>query len=138
MAEVVAVIASCVSIVECLDAVCTFMRENVHSRDSARQELTLLAGKLSSYRGIIFGIQLQAEIDKYTHDRLSALAQVSGPLKACELASNLINKRLRNLPKNFVFGKVIDKETAESLKVLDNALPVLQLALHADQRSVST
>lgn len=137
MAEAFGLISSCVSIVQGLDSIYTFIRENIHQRESVREELTFLVGKVSSYRGIIFGIQLQAELDKVSHDRLSALDQVSGPLEACELATNLINKRLQNLPKRIVFGKVIDKETAESLKVLDNALPVLQLALHADQRLVS-
>jgi hypothetical protein len=134
MAEAVGFISSCISIVQGLDAICSFVRENIHLSESVRRDLSLLVGKLSSYKGVIEGIRLQAEVDTASYDRLSALDHVNGPLQACEVATNLIINRIRRLPRHLVFGKVIDKETASCLKTFDDAFPILQLALHSDQR----
>lgn len=129
-------VASCVNIIQGLDAICTLARENIHRGESVRRELVTIIGKISSYRGVIVGIQLQAELEKATgcDDRLSALNHVDGPLKACEAAATLLKKRIETVPKRIHFGKIVDKPIAASLQAFDDALPVLQLALHADQR----
>lgn len=135
MAEILGLIASCVNIVQGLDAICTAVKANIHLGGSARKELVILVGKVSSYKGIIAGIQLQAELDKIAgYERLLALNHVNGPLKACEEATALINTRIAGISRPVHFGKIIDKATAASLRAFDDALPLLQLALHADQR----
>ena len=136
MAELIGLIASCVNIVQGINAVSKALRENIHLSGSASKELGLLVGKLSLYRGLIEGIQFQAEFDKVSHGRLSALGCANGPIEACRTAIALLQNRIQKLPKHVIFGKLIDKETASSLKAFDEALPILQLALDADQRLV--
>lgn len=136
MAEALGLVASCVNIIQGLDTVCSLARENIHRGESARRELVIIVGKISAYKGVIAGIQLQAELEKAAgyDERLSALNHVDGPLKACEEAATLLRKRIESVSKRIHFGKIIDKAIAASLKAFDDALPVLQLALHADQR----
>ena len=136
MAETISLIAGCISIVQGIDAVSKVLQENIHLSGSASKELGLLVGKLYSYKGLIEGIQFQAEFDKASHGRLSALDHANGPIKACKAAIALLQNRIQKLPKHVVFGKLIDKETVSSLKAFDEALPILQLALDADQRLV--
>jgi hypothetical protein len=135
MAETLGLIASCVNIIQGLDTICTVAKENIHLGESASRELVILVGKVSSYKGVITGIQFQAELDKAAgYGRLSAVNHVNGPLKACEEATALIIKKIGSLSRRIHFGKIIDKAIAASLQAFDDALPVLQLALHADQR----
>lgn len=111
-------------------------RANIHTSGVASKELGLLLKKLSSFKGLIEGIQLQAEFDKTCYDRLSALDHVSDALEACKLSTAMIKDKVKNLPKHLVIGKIIDKDTATSLKAFEDVLPILQFALDTDQRSV--
>ena len=70
--------------------------------------------------------------------RLSILDYIDGPLKACETALRTIGKRLETLPRNVVFGKIIDKKTALALSALEASKSILELSLDADHRSVAS
>ena len=133
----IGLIGSCANIVQIILEIHDIAQKNIHSSKATRTELVLLLGKLSSYRGLIEGIKIQAELDEASHERLSTLNHVNGPLEACKSATALLRHRLQTLPKHFHFGKVVDKDTSAALQALDRTVPILQLALYADQRSVA-
>lgn len=141
MAEVVAVvgiIASVLGIIDGIDKSRTIFKKYVHSSTSLRAELLPILGKLSAFAGILRGLQLQCELDEANDDRLKALGYLKQPLKASEEAVRLIAARLDQVVSlgrvSLAFGKVLDKETTAALHILDQARPVLDLALAADQR----
>ncbi|KAK7562922.1 hypothetical protein IWX91DRAFT_338827 [Phyllosticta citricarpa] len=143
MAEIVGLVASCATVVETIDKTCKMARNHMHSDRTMTKELGALIAKLSSYKGLIEGIKLQAELDKDDEGRLSALACVDGPLQACHKATERLEYRLGHLPRKVilgkvVFAKVIDDETAVHLKKLNDTFPVLQLALESDQRVINS
>ncbi|KAK8223654.1 hypothetical protein HDK90DRAFT_97662 [Phyllosticta capitalensis] len=137
------VIASCIGICDGLSKVGSLARKYIHSDEKTAQELRRLVAKLSRYKGIIEGIQFQAEFDKDSAERLKALAHVDGPLQTCNAATQKLETRLSNLPHRVVFGKVVfgkvvDDETAQYLQMFDDTLPILQFALDADQRIINS
>ena len=141
MAEVVAVIgiiASVLGVIDGIDKSRTIFKKYVHSSSSLRAELLPILGKLSAFAGILRGLQLQCELDELNDDRLKAMAHLKQPLKASEEAVKLISARLDQVVSlgrvSLAFGKVLDKETTAALHILDQARPVLDLALAADQR----
>ena len=137
MAEAIGLIASCLSILKTIDTVNKFARQNIHTNASATKELSPLLGKLSAYEGLIRGIKLQADLDEDDQKRLSVLNHIDGPLNACETALKTISQRLETLPRHVLLGKIIDKKTSLALEALESSKPILELALDADQRSVS-
>ncbi|KAK8207552.1 hypothetical protein IWZ01DRAFT_552783 [Phyllosticta capitalensis] len=139
------VIASCIGICDGLSKVYALANKHIHRDKSLRKELGVLVAKLPQYRGVIESIKVQAELDKDSEDhlRLSALGLADGPLESCKLATQRLKKRLENLPHKivagkFIFGKVIDDETAEALKMFEGTLPVLQLAVVSDQKTIAS
>lgn len=141
MAEVVAVvgiIASVIGIIDGIDKSRTIWKKYIHSSASLRAELLPILGKLTAFAGILRGLQLQCELDELDDGRLKLLAQIEQPLKASEQAVRLISARLDQVASlgrvSLSFGKVLNKETTAALHILDQARPVLDLALAADQR----
>lgn len=133
--EAIGLVASLVNIIQGIELVGKYAKENIHSSKSASAELGLLLGKLSALQGLLQGIRTQATLDSGNERRLSALNQVGGPLENVQDAISKILLRLEKFSKhNVVFGKVIDKDIARCMASLDNAIPILQLALDADQR----
>lgn len=137
MAEAIGLVSGCVTILETMERINKFVRQNIHTNASVKRELLPLLGKLSAYEGLIRGIKLQADLDENDEARLSVLSHIDGPLDACKTALNTINERLETLPKHIVLGKIIDKKTKSALKALEISKPILELSLEADQRSVS-
>jgi hypothetical protein len=141
MAEVVAVIgiiASVIGIIDGLEKSRTILKKYVRSSSSLRAELLPILGKLSAFAGILRGLQLQCELDEANDDRLKVLGYIKQPLKASEEAVLLISARLDQVVSlgrvSLSFGKVVNKETAAALHILDQTRPVLDLALASDQR----
>lgn len=137
MAEVIALVASIVSILEGVHETASFVRKRVHSTKSLREEIVPLLSKLTALKGILQGLQLQCELSEPDHDRLHVLSHLNDPLKACDLAIRTVMARLDRVrstnPALLTFGKFLDNETLTALRLLDNARSVLDLALSADQ-----
>jgi hypothetical protein len=137
MAEIVGLIASIINILDGINKTKIFLRENIHSNDSLRIELLPLLGKLTAFRGILQGLQLECELDGSKSGRLYVVSHVVEPLRACKTAIQTITARLervRSMGKiSLAFGRILDKETLAALHILDQTKPVLDLALSADQ-----
>jgi hypothetical protein len=119
-------------ILQAIEQINKFARQNIHTNASAKREPSQLLGKLTKYEGLIRGIKLQAELDEADRVRLSILDHIDGPLKACETALRTTGKRLGTISRHVVFGQIIDKKTALALSALEASGPVLELSLGAD------
>jgi len=93
---------------------------------------------LSAFTGILRGLQLECELDESDSARQQILEHIRAPLEASEKAAKTIVARLNQILTvggiSVAFGKVMNKETAAALHVLDQAKLVLDLALDTDQR----
>ncbi|KAK8153639.1 hypothetical protein IWX90DRAFT_418808 [Phyllosticta citrichinensis] len=139
MAELIGLIGTCVALAETASTLCLTARKYIHLDRTVTKELLTLAEKLKSYKGLIEMIKTQVELDGNDEKRLSALASIDGPLKTSQSAIEKLKHRLEKvqqekLLRKVFLGKIIDDETASVLKSFDEALPILRLALDADQR----
>src|SRR2546429_2595203 len=111
MAEVIGLIASIVNILDCINKTKLFLRENLHTNQSLRTELLPVLGKLTAFRGILQGLQLECELDGSDDGRLHTVSHVMEPLRACKAAIRLIAVRLERVHSmgkvSLAFGKVL-------------------------------
>jgi hypothetical protein len=143
MAEVVSVlglIANILGILEAIDKSKTIIKNYIHSSASLRAELVPLLGKLTAFAGLLRGLQLECELDESDDGRLQVLRHIREPLEDSKWAVSVIVTRLEQVITvggiSLSFGKILNKETAASLHMLDQAKSVLELALTADPRLV--
>jgi hypothetical protein len=138
MAEVLGLIASILGILEGVDKSKTIFKKYVHSSSSLRTELVPLLGKLTAFAGLLRGLQLECELDESDNGRLQVFAHIQEPLENCEKAAQVIVARLDQVVSvggiSLSFGKILNKETAVALHMLDQTKSVLDLALTVDQR----
>ena len=134
-------ITSIIGLVEGIKKTRAAFKEVIHSSKSLRAELLPILGKVTAFAGLLHGLQLQCELDDADGDRVQILNYIEEPLKACHQAVAAILARLKKViaigPLSLAFGKVLNKETTAALHILDQARPVLDLALFADQRWVN-
>jgi hypothetical protein len=117
MAEVIGTVAACAQIIELIGKTSSFLKNRIHRSSSTKLELVTLLGRLTAYKGLIRGIQFEAECGEADQTRLSALVHVAGPLDVCIAAVKQISKRIETLSKCFVIGQIIDSGHKESVKV---------------------
>ena len=141
MAEVVGIVGLIASILGLLDGVHkskAIIKRYVHSSSSLRTELVPLLGKLTAFAGILRGLQLECELDDSDEGRLQMFDHIRAPLEASEKAAKTVMARLSQVTTVggvcFTVGKLLNRETAAALHVLDQSKLVLDLALSADQR----
>ena len=139
MAEAIAVVGVVAGVLEIIDGIEKYhklWRTYFNTSTSLRKELLPVLGKMRALAGTLRGMQLQCELDEADADRLLTLQHIEQPLRACKEATQLIADRLEALSLSrspMHFGKVLDKRTASAMHILDEAKPVLDLALAADQ-----
>jgi hypothetical protein len=95
-------------------------------------------GKLTAFKGLLDGLQLECELDEANDGRLQVFAHLSEPLQASREAIETILKRTEKVVSSgrvsLIFGKILDKDTVLAMGILDRTMPVLHLALSVDQR----
>lgn len=109
MAEALGLVGSIIAIVQITEEVIKISRKYIHTEKETLSVLAQLVGKLSAYKGLFEGLQLQAEIDESNSVRLSSLKHLNGPLDACLEALKVIEEKLRKPPSplKISFGKVL-------------------------------
>lgn len=142
MADVVGLLASIVNILQGIKDLRTFLKQHVHKPSSFRTDLVPILAKLIAFKGILEGLQLECELDEVNNGRLQAYSHLSEPLRASNEAVKTIMKRTHKIISlgraSLIFGKVLDKDTVLAMRILDQTMPVLHLALFLDQRCVPT
>ncbi|KAF2647725.1 hypothetical protein K491DRAFT_291504 [Lophiostoma macrostomum CBS 122681] len=134
MAEALGVAASIITIVQITKEIVALAKRNIHTTDHAHSVLSSLLGRLTAYKGLFEGLQLQAESHEADAIRLSALDHVGGPLEACKESLSFIKDALQRPRGKLWIGKVLNKDIMKALEKLDQLRPILQTALEADQR----
>lgn len=130
MAEVIGLVASIVAVVQIIESVDKTVSKYLTTLKSVRSELIPLLSRLRHLGYIMSTLQLSLETVE------SPFLQVlHDPLRICEEVLVRIDWRLNRLKviAGCVVGPLLDKESLECLKQLDDLTPVLQLALDAEQ-----
>jgi hypothetical protein len=84
MAEALGVASSIIAIVQITQQIVALAKKNIHTTDHAHSVLSNLLGRLTAYKGLFEGLQVQAESHESNAIRLSALDHVGGPLAVCK------------------------------------------------------
>ncbi|KAL2074758.1 hypothetical protein VTL71DRAFT_8537 [Oculimacula yallundae] len=135
MAEAVGVAGSIIAIVGLTQQIVALAKKNIHSTEHGHTVLSNLLGRLTAYKGLFEGLQVQAESHESNAIRLSVLDHVGGPLAVCSDALGLIKSSLeKRRGKLLIVGKILSKDITNALEKLDQLRPILQIALEADQR----
>lgn len=140
MAEVIGTVSACIAVAETGLKVAKAIRERVHRSQTVRQEVSRIAVTLDTYQILFEALRAEAEAEAFENDnvdsqsRLTALCAADGPLEACSEALTALEKRLSHVSGSVSLGKIIDSRTSAALSCLQEARPVLELALASDQR----
>src|SRR5437667_11913203 len=131
MAEIIGLIASIVNILDGINKTKLFLRENLHTNNSLRTELLPLLGKLTAFRGILQGLQLECEMDESNSGRLHVVSHVIEPLRACKTGIQMSTARLERVCSmgrvSLACGRVLDTQTLASIRIVDQMKPMLAL-----------
>ena len=138
MAEAFGVLANCIAVIELCGKVYKFAEEHIHTSTAIRAEIVPILAKLVALEGLIRGIKVSAELDGDEHDRLKVLQHIDQPLKACAEALKELQETFSKSQskQKLFFGKLISTKTSNALKRLDDTVPILQLALSADEKTI--
>jgi hypothetical protein len=98
--------------------------------------LNAISQSLYCFNGTLRNLQTHCEINGDDQDRLGTLNHLADPLKRSEDALKIISKRLENVNMlgQYVVGKPFDRELQKSLRALEEARKLFELALHSDNR----
>ncbi len=129
MAEILALTASVIALIQLTEVVDKRVSEYLHTVKSVQSILVPLLAKLRHINAILSTLQLQLETTKS-----SALQLLHEPLRICEALLRKLKTRFDHLKiiAGCVIGPVLDKDSLKHLKQLDDLIPVLQLALDAE------
>ena len=106
----------------------------MHTLKSAQSKLISLLGKIRRLHGILSTLQLQLETA-----RSSTIQHLHEPLSICEKLLTRLKTRLDNFKiiAGCVVGPLLDKDGLIDMKRLDDLIPILQLALDADNLTIT-
>jgi hypothetical protein len=136
MAEIAGLVGSIIVMVGMTEKIAGIIHRYVHTQKSIRAVLYPLSLQMITYKGILLESQSQADGDPTDGLRLLALKHVNCPLLACQEALEVLLRKL-DMPRRLLkleVGMKLPKKASSALRLLEDLLPIFQLALHADQR----
>ena len=136
MAEAVGLAASVVTLIELTRLTTQTVSRFVRTINGANSALTTLLANIDNLSTIFMALQGQL---KTKQNQSTALQHVERLLILSEDVLRRINLRLEKVKivGNYVVGTIIDNQTSKLLRKLDDIVPVLQLALEADNLTSS-
>lgn len=136
MAEVVGLAARLVTLIQLTRTINQTVSRFVRTANGAESSLKRLLANVNSLSTIFAALQRQLETKV---DKPASLQHVDRLLLLCEGILCRIHLRLEKVKVvgNYVLGIMIDKQTSNLLKGLDEIISVLQLALEADNSTSS-
>ena len=134
MAEILGLAASIIALIGLVDTVTKTASKYVTTAKGSQAILLPLISKIGSLRGVLVAIQIQLKTKSNKLLVSIALEHVKTPLELCSEILKMVNVRLDNLNLigGYVVGSILDKQTTIYIKYLDDLIPILQLALDAD------
>ena len=136
MAEVVGLAASLVTLIQLTRTINQTVSRFVRTANGAETSIKRLLANVNSLSTIFAALQAQLETKV---NQSASLQHVDRLLLLCEGILSRISLRLEKVKVvgNFVVGIMVDKQTSKLLTRLDEIVPVLQLALEADNLTSS-
>lgn len=123
------------SIIACVQLTGSLL-QSVGRSDHDRADLNRILQVVTGFGGSYEGLKLCLQFNENDHSRLSSLQHLEGPLKDSKAVLEFLQKRLENMGfvNQFILGKIFDGKLKRSLKVLEDAKALLELAMHSDQQ----
>jgi hypothetical protein len=130
MAEVIGLVASIVALIQLTEKVTKMAKKHVNTVKGANSVLD----KLRSLGSILSALKAQLEVKVADFGESLSLQHLREPITICGAALVSIEARLDNLKVigGCVFGSLLDKQTTLQVKRLEDLIPILHLALGAD------
>ena len=134
MAEVLGFLASAIALLQLTDMVTETAKKYVNTIKGADLVLVPLLGKLRSLSSVLSALEAHFEAKRLSSSKSVSLQHLKELLKLCEGALIKVNSKLDSLKivGRYVVGSLLDKQTKVQVKLIEDLIPVLQLALDAD------
>ena len=136
MAELIGLAASLVTLIQLTNTINQTVSRFVRTANGAESALERLLANVNSLSSIFAALQGQLPTKV---DQSASLQHIDRLLLLCEAILTRIDMRLGKvrIVGNYVVGIVVDKQTSKLLQRLDDIIPVLHLALEADNLTTS-
>jgi hypothetical protein len=124
-------VVALIQLMQLVDGLTETVSKHIGTVKGTHAVLIPLLGRLCSLSSILGTLKTQLESNSGNPNTLHYL---DDPLRTCGAVLALVKSRLDNLKTvaGCVIGPVLDKQTTNQLKRLEDLLPILQLALDAD------
>lgn len=132
MAEILGLFASVIALIQLADGLTETIPKYVNTVRGTKAELVPLLDRLRNLLSILDTLRPQLEASP---TKSIALQYLEDPVRVVESILRTVQLRLDNMKivAGCVFGPVLDKQTTNQLKSLDQLIPILQLALDAEK-----
>lgn len=139
MAEILGVVASVIAMLQLTDMVTETAKKYVNTIKGADSVLMPLLGKLRSLSSILAALKAQLEGKTLRSSLPISLPRLKELLHLCEGALTKMKAKLDSLKVvgKYVVGSLLDKQTARQVKLIEDLIPILQLALDADNLAIT-
>ena len=139
MAEVLGLVASVIAILQLTDMVTETAKKYVNTIKGADSVLIPLLGKLRSLSSILAALKAQLEGKTSSSSQSISLQRLKELLHLCEGALTRMKAKLDSLKVvgRFLVGSLLDKQTTRQIKLIEDLIPILQLALDADNLAIT-
>lgn len=128
---ILGVAASIITCVQLTGALLKRVGLSDHSKKDLNEILKAICGFSGAYEGLKTSLRLNEEDET----RLSALQHLKEPLQDCKQTFDLLEKRLESTTfvGQYIVGTLWDAKLKRSLKRLQDAKTLFEIALNADQ-----
>ena len=114
-------------------------KKYVNTIKGADSVLTPLLGKLRSLSSILAALKVQLEGRMSSSSQSISLQRLKELLRLCEEALTRMKAKLDSLKVvgRYVVGSLLDKQTTRQIKLIEDLIPILQLALDVDNLAIT-
>ena len=139
MAELLGVVASVIAILQLTDVVTETAKKYINTIKGADSVLMPLLSKLRSLSSVLGALKAQLEGKITSSSKCISLQHLKDLLQLCEGALTRMKGKLDSLKVvgKYVVGSLLDKQTTGQVKLIEDLIPILQLALDADKLAIT-
>ena len=139
MAEFLGVVASIIAILQLTDMVTETAKIYVNTIKGADSVLMPLLGKLRSLNSVLEALKAQLQGKISSASESISLQPLKDLLHLCKGALTMMKAKLDSLKVvgKYVVGSLLDKKTTGQVKLIEDLIPILQLALDADKLAIT-
>ena len=133
------VVASVIAVLQLTDMVTETAKKYVNTIKGADSFLMPLLGKLRSLSSILAALKVQLEGRITSSSQSISLQRLKELLHLCEETLTRMKAKLDSLKVvgRYVVGSLLDKQTTRQIKLIEDLIPIVQLALDADNLAIT-